>query len=75
MALQRMILIPPELWENRQIPPPPLPVKKILESENHIYNKWTQICLHKDPYLETEKQKGEPIPITIVETRGAGTKH
>ena len=66
MALQRMILVPPELWESRQTPLPP-PVKKILQSRDHSYKKWTQVRLHQDPYLKTEKQKREPIPIPIVE--------
>lgn len=72
MALQRMILVPPELWENRtQVPQPqPPPVKKILKSKDHSYNKWTQVRLHQDPYLKTEKRKREPIPIPIVETGG-----
>jgi len=67
MALQRMILVPPELWENRTQEPPP-PVTEILKSKDHSYNKWTQVRLHQDPYLKTEKQKGEPIPIHIIET-------
>ena len=66
MALQHMILFSQELWENRQTPPPP-PVKRILQSKDHSYNKWTQVRLHQDPYLKTEKQKREPIPIPIVE--------
>jgi len=66
MALQRMILVPPELWENRSQEPPP--VKKILKSKDHSYNKWTQVRLHQDPYLKTEKRKREPIPIPIIET-------
>ena len=45
MALQRMNLVPQELWENRQTLPPP-PVKKILQSKDHSYNKWTQVRLH-----------------------------
>ena len=69
MALQRMILVPPELWENRSLAPPP-PVKKILKSNEHSCNKWTQISLHQDPYLKTEKRKREPIHIPIVETGG-----
>jgi len=72
MALQRMILVPPELWENRcQTPPPPPPVKKIIKTNDHSYNKWTQVRLYEDPYLETEKQKREPIPIPIIETGSA----
>jgi hypothetical protein len=69
MALQRMILVPPELWENRSQAPPP-PVKKILNSKDHSYNKWTQIGLHQDKYLKTEKRKPKPIAIPIAETRG-----
>ena len=49
MALQPIILVPPELWENRSLPPPP--VKKIIKSKDHSYNKWTKIRLHQDPYL------------------------
>jgi len=66
MALQRMILVPTELWENRcQTPPPPTPppVKKILETKGHSYDKWNQFRLHQDPHLKTEKQKREHIPI------------
>ena len=66
MALQHMILVPPELWENRSLPPPPL--KKIIKSKDYSYKKWTKICLHIDPYLKTEKRKREPIPIPIIET-------
>ena len=65
MALQSIILVPPDLWQNRQTPPPA--VKKILQSKNHIYNKWTEVRLYQEPYLKTEKQKREPIPIPIVE--------
>ena len=61
-----MILVPSELWENRQTPPPP-PVKKRLQRKDHSYNKWTQVRLHQDSYLKTEKQKREHIPIPIVE--------
>ena len=74
MALQRMILVPPESWETRcqtPPPPPPPPVKMIIKSNDHSYNKWTQVRLHQYPYLETEKQKGEPIPIPIIETGSA----
>jgi hypothetical protein len=50
MALKRMILIPPELWENRfTSSPPPPPVKKILNSKNHSFDKWTQVRVHQDP--------------------------
>jgi len=66
MALQRMIIFPPELWENRSQELPP--IKKILKSKDHSYNKWTQVRLHQDRYLKTEKQKREPIPIPIIET-------
>jgi len=45
-----MILVPPELWENRcQKPPQPPPDKKILKTKDHSYNKWTQFHLHQDP--------------------------
>jgi len=65
MALQRMILVPPELWEKSSQSPPS--VKKILKSKDHSYNKWTQVRLHQDQYLKTEKRKREPIPIPIIE--------
>jgi len=59
MALQRMILVPPELWETRcQTSPPPPPVKKITITYDHSYEKWTQFRLHQDPYLKTEKKTG-----------------
>jgi len=70
MALQRVVLVPPELLENRTKEPPP-PVKEKLKSKDHNYNKWTQVRLHHDPYLKTEKQKWEPIPIPIIETGSA----
>jgi hypothetical protein len=54
MDFQRMILVPPELWENRSQTSPPPPVKKILDSNDHNYNKWTQVRLHQDPFLKTE---------------------
>jgi hypothetical protein len=66
MALQRMIFVPPEQWENRSHEPPP-PVKEILKRKCYSY-KWTQVHLHQDPYLKTEKQKREPILIPIIET-------
>jgi hypothetical protein len=69
MALKLMILIPPELWENRFTSSPP-PVKKILNSKDHSFDKWTQVRVHQDPYLRTEKQKRDPIPIPIIETDG-----
>jgi len=62
-----MVLVPPKLWENRTQEPTP-PVKEILNSKDHSYNKWTQVCLHQDPYLKTEKQKREHFPIPIIET-------
>jgi hypothetical protein len=68
MALQCTILVPPELWKNRSQSPPP--VKKILKSKDHSYNKWTQIRLRRDPYLKTEKRKREPIPMSIAKTGG-----
>jgi len=67
-----MILVPPKLWENRcQAAPPPPPVKKIIKTSDQSYNKWTQVRNHQDPYLKTEIQKREPIPIPIIETRNA----
>jgi hypothetical protein len=72
MALQVMILVPPELWENRSLPPPR--VKKNIKSKDHSYNKWTKIRLHQDSYLKTEKRKREPIPIPIIETGDAKRK-
>ena len=68
MALQRMILVPPELWEKRCETPSPPPVKTILKSKDHSYNKWTRVRLHQDPYLKTEELKRESIPIPIIET-------
>jgi hypothetical protein len=69
MALQRMILVPPELWEKRcQTPSPPPSVKTILKSEYHSYNKWTRVRLQQDPYLKTKKHNREPIAIPIIET-------
>jgi hypothetical protein len=64
MALQRMILVPPELWENCCQTTSPPPVKKILKSKDDSYDKWTRVHLHQDPYLKTEKQS-QPIPIPI----------
>ena len=70
MALQRIILIPPEMWETRSraSPPPPPPPPPILNSEYHSYNKWMKVRLHQDPFLKSEKKR-EPIPIPIVETK------
>ena len=45
MALQRTILVPTELRENRSLPPPP--VKKIIKSKDNCYNKWTEVRLQK----------------------------
>jgi hypothetical protein len=69
MAFKRMILIPPELWENRFTSSPP-PVKKTLNSKDNSFDKWTQVRVHEDPYLKIEKQKRDPIPIPIIETGG-----
>jgi hypothetical protein len=56
MALQRMILVPLELLEKRcQTPSPLLPVKTILKSKDHSYNKWTRVRLQQDPYLIRNK--------------------
>jgi len=68
MALQRMILVPPELWVKRCQTPSQPPLKIILKSKDHRYNKWTRVRLHQDPYLKTEKIKREHIPIPIIET-------
>jgi hypothetical protein len=68
--LQRKNFVPPELWENRSQEPPP-PVKQIIKSKDHSSNKWTQVRLHQDPYLKTEKHKRKPIPIQIIETGSA----
>jgi hypothetical protein len=48
--------------ENRSQETPP-PVKKIIKSKDHSYNKLTQVRLHQDPYLKKKKKKREPIPI------------
>jgi len=64
MALQRMILVPPEMWETRS-QASPSPVKTILKREDHSYNKWTKVRLHQDPFLKSEKQKREPIPFQL----------
>jgi hypothetical protein len=45
-------------------------LEKILGSNDHSYKKWTQVRLHQDPYLKTEKRKRDPIQIPIVETGG-----
>ena len=68
MALQRKILVPPEMWETYAQASPP-PVKTILKSKDHRYNKWIKVRLHQDPFLKSEKQKREPNPIPIVETK------
>jgi hypothetical protein len=68
MALQRMILKPHKLWVIRcQLQSPP-PVKTILKSKNHSYNKWTRVRLHQERYLKNGELKLEPIPIPIIET-------
>jgi len=46
MALQRMILLPPELWEKRWETPSPPPVKTILKRKDHSYNERTRVRLH-----------------------------
>jgi len=68
MALQRVILVPPELWENLWQESPSPPVKKILICKYHSYKNWTKFRLHQDTYLKVEKQKREPIPIPIIES-------
>jgi len=72
MALQRMILFPPEIWEMLSQSPPS--VKKILKSKDHRYNKWTQVRLHQDQYLKSENRKREPNPIPIIEPCGTKRK-
>jgi hypothetical protein len=69
MALQRMILVPPVMWENRSKTLPP-PVKKILNSKDLSYIKWTKVRLHQNPFLKSEEQKREPVPIPNVENGG-----
>jgi hypothetical protein len=66
MSLQRMILVSLEMWETRSQASSPPSVKTILNSKDHSYNKWTKVRLHQDPFLKSEKQIREPIP--IVET-------
>jgi hypothetical protein len=66
--LQRKILVPPEVWENRSQAPPPPTLKKILSSNDHSYNKWTNVRLHQNTHLKTEKRKRQPIAIPKVET-------
>ena len=68
MALRRMILVPPELWEKRCQAPLPPPVKTILKRKYHNYNNRTRVRLHQDPYLKAEKLKREPIPIPMIAT-------
>ena len=67
MTLQRMILVPPELWECRSQEHSP-PVKVILKSMNKSSNKWTQFRFLENPYLKSEKQKRVHIPNLIIET-------
>jgi len=57
MVFERKILVPLDLRENRSQETPPPPVKKILKSKDHSYNKWIQFRLHQHPYFETQKQK------------------
>jgi len=47
----------------------PPPVKTILNTKDHRYNKWTKVRLHQGPFLKSEKQKRERTPIPIVETK------
>jgi hypothetical protein len=69
MALQRMILVPSELWEKLcQKPLPPPPVKPILGNKNHSYDKWTWVRLQQDPYLKTERLNRKPIAVPMIET-------
>ena len=68
IELQRMILVPPELWEKRYETPSSSPVERILNSKEYIYNKWTRVHLHQNPYFKTEKIKREPIPVLIIES-------
>jgi hypothetical protein len=56
MVLQRMILFPPEVWENRCQTASPPPVKNTLKSKDNSYGKWTLVRLHQDPYLKTENK-------------------
>jgi hypothetical protein len=62
-----MNLIPPELWEYRSQSSPPT-IQKIIKSKDPSYNKWTQVRLHQDPFLKTDKRKVEPIPNPIADT-------
>ena len=60
MALLRMILVSPELWENRCQTPSEPPVKKVLKSKDHSFNKLTQVTRHKSAsrsILENRKIK------------------
>jgi hypothetical protein len=57
------------LWEKHcQKPLPPPPVKTILKTKNHSYDKWTRVRLQQDPYLRTERLNREPIAVPILET-------
>jgi hypothetical protein len=67
MALQRIILVPPELWENRCKSPTPPHVKKIPKNKDNSYDKWTRVRMHQDPFLKTEKQRQEPVTFPIIE--------
>jgi hypothetical protein len=48
-----MFLIPPEVWEKKCkqsiSPAPPPSVRKILNSKDHSYNKWTNVRMQQDP--------------------------
>jgi hypothetical protein len=67
MALQRMNLVPPELWEN-SYQESLTPVKEVPEGMDHCYNKWIHVRLQQDCYFKTKKQKREPIHIPITAT-------
>jgi hypothetical protein len=74
MALQRMILVPPELWENRcKTPTPPPPVKEILNSKDNSYDKWNRVQIHHTPLLNTEKRR-ELIAVPILERKTGNPK-
>jgi len=64
MALQRMILVPPEMWETRSQAAPP-PVKAILNTKDHSYNKWMKVRLLQDSFLKSEKQKRDQYPFQL----------
>ena len=74
MAFQRMIVVSPELLENRSQQPPQQPVIKIIKvikliKSSHRYNKWTQVRVHQDPYLKTVKRTATH-PHSVIGTGG-----